>query len=386
MRGLPKAARKLVGALFLTGALYATWVGYPPSRYETQFQAVLQRQRDKRAADQKRARDPRQNGYLCLQQSPREALRRPYLLFPPTVPTASLLQLVADLDAQAFRHIGESRPYQAVEVATDLLLLSTRKGSLQDSLAALEVVEGAHRRSLQILVVALQHPALQAEAAQLASLATVLEREQLTEGTFAAALEGELLDSQTASHPCDVDWGRLVLRWPGVRQREYRLFKNEYMRLLEQARAGSDVVLPFSLRPTITGDWFWGRQCLLQQVFVDSPWTATGTLKDEVRRQAFVHLYVHLLMYRKNSDQWPADFRELEAQGFHSLPGLQLKQVDYQALGDNLQICQPGCPNPSPLSDEKRYQLEQRQWVLHQPDQVQSIGLYCTHPPATLGR
>lgn len=281
---------------------------------------------------------------------------------------ATLLRLVSDLDAQAFRFVAEGRPYQAVEVATDLLQLSTRKGSLQDSLAALEVVEGAHRRALQILVVALQHPALQVDATQLASLATALEREQLAEDTFVAALEGELLDSQTASYPCDVGWVDSCYNGRGCANASFAYSRTSIWACLSRTRAGSLVVLPYHFQPTLTSDWFWGRQCLLQQVFIDSPWTATASLKDEIRRQAFVHLYVHLLLYRKNNEQWPANFRELEAQGYHTLPGLQLKHVDYQALGVNMQISQPGCANPSVLPDERRYSLEQRQWVLHQPD------------------
>ena len=225
----------------------------------------------------------------------------------------------------------------------DLLRLGSLQGNLGDSLAGLEVKDYALQRAYQEITAILQNQGLSVSRAQLMRLATRLQKSQSkSPENLVTALEGEILRSHQASlshsRPCQVAWGRLALRFPYLRQREYRLFKNEELARLERARSSEPIQLWTPDRERPSKEWLQGKQCWLRSPFVGPPPERLPEVADTTLRQAFLHLYVHLLLYRSNHEQWPVDLEELLTQNYSCLAPLDLRRVDYHALGDTMDI------------------------------------------------
>lgn len=203
--------------------------------------------------------------------------------------------------------------------ALDLLHFTAAPGSWLDSLVFLKANLKVRQRAYASLHLE------RMEAGQLEFALTELARTQLRAEDYVQAFEGTLM-SLPARPP---DW----FRWPGLKQREERLFRNDFMAQLELVRSGQNFA---SLPPDSIGpDWDWvcGRHGLIRSAFL-APAPECHTDFERARKhQAFLHLLAGVLKERALTGQWPVSLRETQ-----SLPELDRKAVEYNALGETMEL------------------------------------------------
>ena len=137
-------------------------------------------------------------------------------------------------------------------------------------------------------------------------------------------------------HPTDPSLSEPAwLRLPGLKAREQRLFRNDFMAMLERTRAGEAFEV---LGPDSSPDWDWlcGRHGVLRSPFI-APMVACHEEFEELRQaEAFAHLLAAVMEEHARTLQWPVSLREMP--DFQPLPPLTLKEASYEALGVNLKI------------------------------------------------
>ncbi|MBS2036671.1 hypothetical protein JST97_16900 [bacterium] len=156
-----------------------------------------------------------------------------------------------------------------------------------------------------------------------------LENNQLQPQQYVEALEAAL----ALPVPAHTEPGWLSL--PGLRQREQRLFRNDFMTALERTRSGEAFALP---GPDTNPDWDWfcGRHGVLRSPFI-APQAGCRDLFEKVRQaEAFAHLLTAVLEEHGLSQQWPVSLSEIP--GYRPLSPMDLKQAQYEALGLNLKL------------------------------------------------
>jgi len=288
---------------------YWWWVSSPPSRYAAQFQEVVTRQRKRLHTQQS---DQSSNAY----DDPRLG------------PVLRGAQPAGDVHAGLTCSrlvVPSQKPFQVETLcasdasALDLLHFAAVPGSWLDSLAFLQANLKVRQRAYDSLnLERMQAPQLELALAE-------LERTQLRSEDYVQAFEGTLL-GPTASPP---HW----FRFPGLKAREERLFRNDYMAQLERVRAGESFA---SLPPDAAEpDWDWvcGRHGLIRSAFLAPAPECHDQFEQARHRQAFLHLLAAVLKERALTGQWPVSLREIQ-----TLPELDRKAVEYNALGEMVEI------------------------------------------------
>ena len=115
---------------------------------------------------------------------------------------------------------------------------------------------------------------------------------------------------------------------PGLASREIRLYKNDLLPMLESGQDTGSLALQDSPR----GDWLIGRHSILSQVSVPSMIKVRGNYHVIEKRQAFLHLYVQLLLARQAGGRWPDSLLEIK------VTGLNLAQVHYSTRGQTMKL------------------------------------------------
>lgn len=156
-----------------------------------------------------------------------------------------------------------------------------------------------------------------------------LVKNQLPPETYVNAVEGELARPVTPAP--EPGW----LRLPGLKLREQRLFRNDFMAMLERTRAGQSFeVLGADTSPD--WDWFFGRHGVLRTPFIVPMVSCHEEYERLHEAEAFTHLLSVIMEEHALSQQWPVSLREIP--GYEPLPPLILKEAKYEALGVNLDV------------------------------------------------
>lgn len=336
--------------------VYICWVIHPPSRYEPQFQEMLQRHRLLQEKLAKDAKDPERNG--CL-----EPTWRDYWKDPRNSTTGPAVRALSehgsgDPDTRAFEndypslHQALSRPlligaeltavhelsqalqafYRAghdLEVLADLLRL-IGPGSFEFSTQGRGLQLLLSENCLEELSDVFQRSDLSSiPAGKLRSLQQALARAAFPDDAVAVAAEGDFLfvyDSLKQS--------KRKISPPGLWERELRLYKNEGMASIALLRDGQ----PAPLTPPQWGDYFWGKRSRLAwSIHTNAP-PAPEAFRVATRRLAFYHLCIEVLIFRQENGTWPLDLPRLERSGYKPMPGIALEKVTFEALGDRLHM------------------------------------------------
>lgn len=215
----------------------------------------------------------------------------------------------------------------------------------------------------------------------LQELSKVLADTQFNESDFLDALEDEYYMiansvAQIGKKPVAGfdETGSKWYRLPGLVSREFRMYQNDYYPILEKARQG-DYSSPDWFARFGWSQWLTGQHAYLSSMAIPNSTKAHFQLDLSRKRQAFLHLYVELLLARQKTAKWPANLKELEASGFKALEPLDLDKVAYEVKGDTMELkltlTEQEMPHPPSDMNQPGYQewriLDRAEWVMHEP-------------------
>jgi hypothetical protein len=220
------------------------------------------------------------------------------------------------------------QPDKALEVASQIFelefLLTRDSDYLLQSMVGLSV----QAIGSQTLAYLLQEPGLKWPISSLERLAQTLEKTQLPQDLMIQALEMELFAAQNTLQefhkgPANDAW---LLRFlPGLLQREWRLYKNDYVPMLMDVAAQRPPQSPSSKGGATP--WLLGQHGYVSDMMIPNLNKAILLSRLAQQRQAFVHLYVRLLILQLQK-QLPDS---LQAAAIKPLAGLNLNQVSYRS-------------------------------------------------------
>jgi hypothetical protein len=268
---------------------------------------------------------------------------------------------------------------RALAVCQDMLRFSKVVNSDGSTLIQLMISVATRAISQSTLAMVLQTGSA-GRPAVLQELSKTLTETQFSEEDFLNAFYGEyymVTNSvlQLGQKPLveGQDTNAIVYRLPGLVSREFRLYQNDYFPILEKARQG-DYRVPDWLMNFGWFDWFTGQHAYLSGIVIPNSTRAHLVLELSRKRQAFLQLYIELLLARQKSGKWPATLKDLQAGGFKPLPPLDLTKVAYQVEGDKMELklslSEQEQPNPARASVNTNQEweiLDRADWVLHQP-------------------
>lgn len=388
-----------LGLLVAPVLLYAGWVCYPPSRYESMSVKILSDAAARHAREQQAAVKQASNAYLDpdflpywgrkgmeqhdpspagTQLKPLESLsdlangedmnlegrfkapavrkkfkqfarfypkvhkvfNQPDLLVPLTEPQNIMTVapewiawrgLVQRLSAYAEYLKLEGKTDEALIVAVDLIRFARLVSHQQLTLIRAMMGMAAQSIAQDTLAMVLDNSSPQGS---LEPLLRTLEDTQFPASAWADCLEAEYCQhinsipklKQQSSGPSSFSPLSLL---PGLEWRELRMFKNDYLEMLQQVRQGQPINSSWasSMGPTT---WLLGRHSVLSAIGIAN-YPKTGKNFELVRtRQAFLHVFVGLLRARQLSGRFPADLAQLQASGYKPLDGLELKRLIYK--------------------------------------------------------
>jgi len=118
---------------------------------------------------------------------------------------------------------------------------------------------------------------------------------------------------------------------PGLAERELRLIKNEYLESLHHFKNDSETdYLNFMTnsqsQATATG-WFSGQSSPVTDMALTNFSSASHSFRLARARQAYLHLWVGLILQQRQHQRWPASLEEMQKLGYQPLDGLDLSRV-----------------------------------------------------------
>ena len=180
----------------------------------------------------------------------------------------------------------------------------------------------------QTLCNLLQQPVAGWPVAQLEKTLLTLEKTHFAPDMLVSPLEAELYGVQNSLQVVAKGDDAVALRFfPGLLQREWRLYKNDYLPMLLdiEAKGSTQRTLP---RESL-GQWLLGQHGYASAVIMPNLNKAILQCQLARRRQAFLHLYLKLMILRSQG-HLPETLEKLVASGFKPLGGLDLGRVEYR--------------------------------------------------------
>jgi hypothetical protein len=176
--------------------------------------------------------------------------------------------------------------------------------------------------------------------AELHAVSKTLEASQIPQGLLVQSLESDLclgLNSLEESRSQAIGKGSVGIHWlPGLMAREVRLYKNDYIPLIQQAKNHGAAGIPNLEFAGLS--WFLGRRGIFSGLMIPN-WARAGEQLTLLRkRQAFLHLYTHLRMEYLSRGVWPASLDELKGRGYHPLEPIELAKVRYSVRQDEIDL------------------------------------------------
>ena len=113
---------------------------------------------------------------------------------------------------------------------------------------------------------------------------------------------------------------------PGLEWRELRMFKNDYLEMLQQVHQGQPINSSWASSMD-SSTWLLGRHSVFAAMTIPNYSRAGRNFQLIRTRQAFLHVFVGLLRARQMSGRFPAGLAQLEASGYKPLDGLDLKRL-----------------------------------------------------------
>lgn len=290
----------------------------------------------------------------------RAVLQRPYFIVPaPESPdfeseNANFLaqrSIAQALSACAEVRLAEGKPTAALDTALEIL-----------ALARLVVSQKAHPLITVMIASALQTTGQETLSYVLQSsrhwkkedlnkALTALQSSPVSRELGLECLEYELWVAQNSFHksPDLGFWKVPLMRAPGVWQREWRLFQNDYYPLVEAARTRQPFPTSW-LNQSVMPAWLLGQHSLTSQTLLPNFERVMNLLEVSQQRQQFLHLYVELLL-KKEQGGLP---KELSAQW---LGRLDPKRLAYQVEKGEPQLeydLEPGLAQTLPPAGPQR--------------------------------
>ncbi len=269
--------------------------------------------------------------FAAFQPALRKTLSRTAFVFPsseaPFVETEmpnflALRSIAQALSAYAEVQLADGHPAAALDASLDIL-----------ALARLSVGQKAHPLIMTVMASAIQTTGqetigylLQASSAwsetELRKLLSALESNPVTPELRLDSMEYELwVARNTFRRPPGTLFGSAG-RLPGVWQREWRLFQNDYYPSVQSARAGTVTPAPAAAQAGPLA-WYLGQHSVMAQWTMPNFERVNSLLEISRERQGFLRLYAELLL-RKRQGKLPATLSPEEARG------LAFKSLRYQ--------------------------------------------------------
>lgn len=267
---------------------------------------------------------------------------------------------------------------RALAVCQDMLRFSEAVNSDGSTLIQLMISVATKAISQSTLAMVLQTGSAGSPAV-LQELSKTLGSTHYSESDYMDAMEGEyyMIANSVAQmgKKSMVDFddsGAKLFQLPGLGNREFRMYQNDYFPILEKLRQG-DYAVPDWLVNFSWGQWFTGQHAYLSCIVIPNSTKAHLQLELSRKRQAFLQLYIELLLARQKTGKWPASLKDLA--GFKPLEPLDLSKVSYQVQGDKMELkltlTEQEQPNPVKDANGNDYQewqiLDRSEWVMHEP-------------------
>lgn len=170
----------------------------------------------------------------------------------------------------------------------------------------------------------------------------VLETTQLAPTLYADCLEAEYCSwvrsipklQHTSAQSGTTHW---LSRVPGIEAREQRLYKNDFLHVIEQLHQGLPVDTSWTRRFGMT-DWILGRHSILAAIGLMNFSDGDRIYHLVRQRQAFLHGYVALLRAQNDQGKPPESLQQFLSSGYRPLPGSQPADWVYQPQGKSFQL------------------------------------------------
>lgn len=213
----------------------------------------------------------------------------------------------------------------------------------------------------------LQEPNQKWKPEELRQLQSALVNTQVSEDVVQRALEAELLlgentfrrmgESRQRKNGID-RWGGMA-SFPGLLQREARLYENDFMPLLQSPNPNFGWTDHFGF-----GSWMLGEHGYASTILIPNAEGARRGLELTRSRQSFLHLYAGLLEFEARQQRPAASLKELQETGYQPLAGLDLNAVSYTPKAKGFQIAytppqKSTASEPSDNPDVRRRQVFQ---------------------------
>lgn len=253
----------------------------------------------------------------------RGALRRSAFILPSSKPPdfesegpslLGLRSMAQGLSAYAEVQLADGKPSEALEAALNILTLAKLIVSQKAHPLITTMIASAVQSTGQDTLGYLLQTSPDWSEADLERMLAALRSSAVSAQMGVECMEYDLWVAENAfAQSPDPKSGRL-LRFPGVWRREWRLYQNDYFPPLELARAGHP---PSSAQmPKYTAlSWFLGQRGFMSQLTMPNFERVTTLLDVSRQRQDFLHLYVQLLL-QKRQGRLP---KELSSQGLGTL-------------------------------------------------------------------
>lgn len=254
----------------------------------------------------------------------RKALGREIFVFPGSglpdaeteMPNYLALRSIAQaLSAYAEVQLADGHRAAALEAGLDIL-----------ALARLSIGQKAHPLIMTVMASALQTTGqetisylLQSSSdwseAELRKLLEGLSSSPVTAPLLLESMEYELWVAQnTFRKPPGTLFGAAG-RMPGVWQREWRLFQNDYYPYVQAARSGTALPVPQPAQGGLLG-WVTGQHSSMAQLSMPNFQRVQALLEVSRQRQEFLRLYAELLL-KKKQGKMPVSLSPEESRGLN---------------------------------------------------------------------
>jgi hypothetical protein len=148
------------------------------------------------------------------------------------------------------------------------------------------------------------------------------------------------------------------------------LYKNDCFPMIDQVKK-QGWAKPFNLDGS-SSSWLMGKHGLVGMLMIPDPSKVEAEIRMARKRQAFLHLYVLLRLYRSKVGHWPASIEMLAKEGLQPLEGLEMTKVRYLCEADRISLefalepSESATLSPSPHPELKKWDyLNVSPWVFH---------------------
>ncbi len=299
---------------------------------------------------------------------------RPYSFSSPNPNYLALRKLFWGCTGYADYLLKAGRGSEAVAVCQDCIRFSFKLADPNAEPTQLMISLALQSMSQKTLAMILQsHTKLSVD--DLDSLGKTLESTQIQRSSLADTLEVNLCmglnsceEGRSAKGNSELN---IALFWlPGVWAREVRLYKNDCFPMIDQVKK-QGWAKPFNLDGS-SSSWLMGKHGLVGMLMIPDPSKVEAEIRMARKRQAFLHLYVLLRLYRSKVGHWPASIEILAKEGLQPLEGLEMTKVRYLCEADRISLefalepSESATLSPSPHPELKKWDyLNVSPWVFH---------------------